>query len=105
MHDEAVRAIEGREFESTVASYPRTPEHHITHTRVKNPVGFGEWCTNEQIINPVSVHVPRRAHRDARTVISCDTIQDKAVRTIEGRELQGAAIVQIRTPEHHITRA
>ena len=98
---EAVRAIEGREVEVATVPHPRTAEDHIASTGVE-AVRVGTGCPDEDVIHPIAIDIPGRAHRVARAVKVRDARELEAVGAVESRELEVAATSHPRAAEDHI---
>jgi hypothetical protein len=71
--------------------YPGAAEDHIARPG-DLAVRVGAGCSDEEVIYPVAVDIPGRAHRLARAITDRDAREPEAVGAVEGREFEVAAI-------------
>jgi hypothetical protein len=60
-------------------------EHHIARARAE-AIGVGAGSANEEVGPPVTVDIPKPAHRAARVIMSRHPAELKAVRAVQGGE-------------------
>src|SRR5262249_19318042 len=100
---EAVAAIERRQVERSRPP-PRLPEHHIALAGVAVAARGATERPDDQVVEAVAVHVPRRAHRKAAMVERVDAVEPEAVAAVQRREVERARPPR-RLPEHHVALA
>ena len=102
VHGEAVGAVERAQLERGREAGERA-EHHVALT---GEVAVAIRRADDEIADAVTVHVPRRADREAARVERIDAVDGEAVGAVESAKIEGGAEVGLGA-EHHValTRA